>query len=97
MALTSTGLTNGGRTAHYQFQFDDSLSAPINPGGPEPARTNAVIAACENDFNQMSGFFGNIGLDVTTIIAVNVTQNKNAHEPTDEFGIIPPGASPPSD
>ncbi|PWU07888.1 MAG: hypothetical protein C5B51_08890 [Terriglobia bacterium] len=75
MALTSTGLTNGGRTAHYQFQFDDSLSAPINPGGPEPARTNAVIAACENDFNQMSGFFGNIGLGVNTPIAVNVTQD----------------------
>lgn len=75
MALTTNGLTNGGVTAHYQFQYDDSLSAPINPGGPEPARTNAVIAACENDFNLMSGWFGNIALDVNFRIPVNVTQN----------------------
>lgn len=75
MALTSTGLTNGGVTAHYQFQYDDSLSAPINPGGPEPARTNAVIAGCEADFNLMAGWFGNIALDVNFTIPVNVTQN----------------------
>jgi len=75
MALTSNGLTNSGVTTHYKFQYDDSLSAPINPGGPEPARTNAVIAACENDFNLMSGWFGNIALDVNFTIAVNVTQN----------------------
>jgi hypothetical protein len=75
MAQTRTGLTNGGATAHYQFSYDDSLSAPINPGGPEPARTNAVIAGCEADFNQMSGWFGNIALDVNFTITVNVTQN----------------------
>ena len=75
MALTSAGLVNGGTTAHYQFQYDDSLSAPRNPGGPEPARTNAVIAACEGDFNLMSGWFGNIDLDVNFTIPVNVTQN----------------------
>ena len=75
MALTTTGLTNGGVTTHYRFQYDDSLSAPINPGGPEPARTNAVIAAVEGDFNQMAGWFGNIALDVNFTIPVNVTQN----------------------
>jgi hypothetical protein len=75
MTLTSTGLTNGGDTAHYRFRYDDSLSPPINPGGPEPARTNAVIAGCENDFNLMSGWFGNIALDVNIRISVNVTQN----------------------
>lgn len=72
MTLTSAGLTNGGVTAHYRFQYDDSLAAPINPGGPEPARTNAMIAACENDFNLISGWFGNIALTVSTPIAVNV-------------------------
>jgi hypothetical protein len=66
VALTSTGLTNGGTTAHYQFQYDNSLS------GPEPARTNAIIAACENDFNLMAGWFGNIGLDVNFPISVNM-------------------------
>ena len=75
MALTSARLSNGGVTAHYKFQYDDSLSSPINPAGPEPARTNAVIAACENDFNLMSGWFGNIALDVNFTIPVNVTQN----------------------
>ncbi len=64
MALTTTGLPNGGVTAHYAFQYDDSLSPPINPTGPEPARTIAVIGACENDFNLLSGWFANIALDV---------------------------------
>lgn len=76
MAFTTAGLTNGGATSHYEFQYDDSLKQTVaNPMGPEPARTNAVIAACENDFNLMWGWFGNIGLDVNTPIPVNVTQN----------------------
>ena len=70
MALTTNGLTNGGATTHYQFQYDDSLQ-----GGLEPARTNAVIGAAEADFNQMTGWFSGIGLDVNFRIAVNVTQN----------------------
>lgn len=69
MALTTAGLTNGGLTTHYQFQYDDSLSGA---GLPEPARTNQVIAACENDFNLMSGWFGNIALTVGIPITVNV-------------------------
>jgi hypothetical protein len=72
MALTTNGLTNGGVSTHYRFQYDDSLAAPLNPGGPEPARTNAMIAACESDFNLMSGWFGNINLDVNFPISVNV-------------------------
>ncbi|MGI0072936.1 MAG: hypothetical protein ACREA3_03880 [Nitrosotalea sp.] len=74
-AFITTGLTNGGVTTHYQFQYDDSLNSTTNPGQPEPARTNAVIAACENDFNLMAGWFGNIALDVNTPIPVNVTPN----------------------
>ena len=69
MTLVTNGLTNGGLTTHYQFQYDDSLAGA---GGPEPARTNAMIAACENDFNLMSGWFGNIALTVSTPITVNV-------------------------
>ena len=46
----STGLTNGGSTTHYKFQYDEKLGGA---GGIEPARTNAVIAACEGDFNWM--------------------------------------------
>lgn len=52
MAFTTTGLSNGGVTTHYNFQYNDSLEqSAANPTGPEPARTNAVIAAAEGDFN----------------------------------------------
>jgi hypothetical protein len=69
MALTKARLNNGGRTAHYQFQYDDSLSGS---GGLEPARTNAVIGACEGDFDLMSDWFGNISLGVNFPIPVSV-------------------------
>ena len=75
MALTKTGLTNGGLTAHYQFQYDDSLSAPANPSGLEPGRTNQVITFIEQDFNLMSGWFGKVSLGVDFPIAVSVTQD----------------------
>ena len=55
MPFVTTGLANGGVTTHYRFSYDQSLAAPA---GPEPARTNAVIAACEQDYNLMSGWFG---------------------------------------
>jgi len=73
MAQITTGLTNGGVTAHYRFSYDDSFAtSAANPAGPEPARTNAVVAACENDYNLMSGWFGGIkvkgiGVQVATI------------------------------
>jgi hypothetical protein len=80
MAQTTNGLKKNsagvaGQTAHYKFSYDDSLDSTLHPGKPEPARTNAVIDGCENDFNLMSGWFGNIGLDVNIPITVNVTQN----------------------
>src|SRR5690349_9410149 len=34
---TTTGLTGGGTTAHYQFRYDSALTT----GALEPARTNA--------------------------------------------------------
>ena len=55
------------------FSTDNSLAVTLtNPSGPEPARTNAVIDASEGDFNVMSGWFGNIALDVNFPVAVNV-------------------------
>ena len=51
MALTNNGLANDRATTHYNFQYDDSLAPPFNPGGgAEPARSNAVIAAGEGEF-----------------------------------------------
>lgn len=76
MALTTDGLSNGGVTTHYRFQYDDSLrQSAINPNGQEPTRTNQVIADCEGDFNLMSGWFRNIPLDVSFTIPINITQN----------------------
>lgn len=40
----STGLTNGGFTAHYTFRYDESLGGT---SGVESARTNGIIAQCE--------------------------------------------------
>src|SRR3569832_2023170 len=66
----TTGLTGGGVTTHYSFAYDESLGGP---GGIEPARTNAVIAACENDFNWMQTQFAGVTIGVTTPIPTFVT------------------------
>jgi hypothetical protein len=94
MTLTSANLANGGVTAHYRFQYDDSLSTP---GGLEPARTNAVIAACEGDFNLMSAWFGNLALNANFPIPVSVTQNTggaSASWPSDNPRAISVTANP---
>jgi hypothetical protein len=76
MTLVTTGLTNGGVTAHYNFSYDNSLAnSPTNPNGPEPARTNAVIAASENDYNLIHGWFGG-NINVTGMM-VQVTLQSN--------------------
>jgi hypothetical protein len=53
----TTGLTGGGVTAHYTFAYDESLAGP---GGPEPARTNTVIANCESDYAWMQTQFAGV-------------------------------------
>jgi len=70
VTLTAANLNNGGLTTHYAFRYDDTI-----PGGVEPGRTNAVVAACESDFNQMSAWFANVALDVDFRIPVDVTPN----------------------
>lgn len=74
MAFVTTGLTNGGVTTHYKFSYDASLAGP---GGVEPARTNAVIAACEADYDLMSSWFGG-GLTVTGMTVQVTTQSNGA-------------------
>lgn len=68
MTLTTTGLTNGGRTAHYQIQYDDSLSTADGRD-----RANGLIAACEGDYSMMAAWFGNIGLTVGIPVTVNIS------------------------
>ena len=57
MAFITTGLTNGGRTTHYQIEYDDSLSAADGRD-----RANALINVCEDDFTLMTNWFGGISL-----------------------------------
>jgi hypothetical protein len=70
----TTGLTNGGVTAHYAFSYDSALQkTAANPSGPEPARTNALIAVCESDYNLMAAWFGGISLTLTVPLVTHVT------------------------
>jgi hypothetical protein len=86
MAQITTGLTKNaagqeGVSAHYKFSYDDSFAkSPSNPTGSEPARTNAVIAACETDYNLMSGWFGG-GVSVTGLSVQVATQAGNTCGP----------------
>ena len=67
MTYTTAGLTNGGRTTHYQIQYDDSLS---QADGMD--RANALIAVCEGDYALMSGWFGGIALTVSVPVTVQI-------------------------
>ena len=73
MTYTTVGLTNGGRTAHYQVQYDDSLS---RADGMD--RANALIAACEQDYALMSGWFGDIALTVGIPVTVQIAPGSYA-------------------
>lgn len=78
MALVTAGLTNNGLTAHYQFQYDNTI-----PGSVEPARTNAIIANAENDFSFLAFLFAitlttGQGQHVATPIIVNITAGSYA-------------------
>ena len=76
MGFIDTGLTDSGsgrgKTTHYAFAYDDALESSVHPGQPEPARTNALIASAETDFDLMNGWFGNIGLPYGLPVSVNV-------------------------
>lgn len=65
---TTAGLTGGGTTTHYQFRYDSALTT----SGLEPARTNALIAKCEADFNIMKGWFGGIELSFSYPVSILV-------------------------
>jgi len=52
MATTTKGLTNGGRTTHYQFEYDDALGSSFGTD-----RTNALMAAAEADYTLMASWF----------------------------------------
>ena len=67
--LVTDGLPNGGATTHFAFSYDRALA---NPGGPEPARTTAVMAKVEGDYNLMASWFGGISLTVPVPVQTHV-------------------------
>jgi hypothetical protein len=73
MALITDGLTNGGRTTHYQIKYDDSLSAADGRD-----RANALIAVCESDFDLMTGWFGGISLPYSIPYEVQINPGGGA-------------------
>lgn len=73
MTLITTGLNNGGRTAHYQIKYDDSLS---QADGRD--RANALIGVCEADFNLMTGWFGGIALPYSIPYEVQINPGGGA-------------------
>jgi hypothetical protein len=73
MTYTTVGLTNNGRTPHYQIQYDDTLS---QADGVD--RANALIAVCEGDFTLMSDWFDNIALTVGIPITVQIAPGSYA-------------------
>ena len=71
----TTGLTGGGTTAHYQFYYDPVLAGA---GGPEPARTNEVIAACETiDYAWLQAQFAGVAITQTLPMPTYVTALNN--------------------
>jgi len=67
MTYTTAGLTNGGRTDHYQIAYDDSLS---QADGMD--RANALISVCEGDYALMSSWFDDIALTVGIPVTVQI-------------------------
>jgi hypothetical protein len=68
---TTSGLTGGGTTTHYQFRYDSAL-ATAGAGNIEPARTNQLISRCEGDFSWMKGLFNNIELPYSYPVSILV-------------------------
>lgn len=78
MTNTTDGLTNGGVTTHYKFQYDGTLKkTAANPGGVEPKRTNGLIASAEKDYKLMKGWFGG-NLELSNIAVTVTTQSGGA-------------------
>ncbi|KAI9770032.1 MAG: hypothetical protein M1839_003296 [Geoglossum umbratile] len=51
----TTNLTNGGRTTHYQFSYDDTLSTALGVD-----RTNQLISLAETDWDLIVSWFGTV-------------------------------------
>ncbi len=94
--LVTTGLTNGGVTAHYAFAYDSSLA-----GSVEPTRTEALlqlvggVPVVEGDYNLMANtWFPGVGPGRPLPIHVYVTRlTGGAHNATN-VTLMPNGTDP---
>src|SRR5579862_987405 len=78
MTYINDGLTNGGVTTHYKFQYDSTLKkTATNPSGVEPKRTNGLIASAEKDYQLMKAWFGG-KLELSNISVTVSTQSGGA-------------------
>lgn len=81
MGFTSANLTGGGRTARYQFSYDDTFSA-IDGW----QRTSQVMAACDDDFTLMQSWFAGVGFGFSLPMNVqiaNATGGASWQDPPD--------------
>jgi len=67
MTYITTGLNQGGRTPHYQIEYDDSLS---QADGLDRAKD--LQGKCEEDFTLMQNWFGGIDLAFKYPIPVQI-------------------------
>lgn len=58
MGFTTAGLTNGGKTAHFEVSYDDSFS-PVD--GVQ--RANAFLFTCEQDFAMLQSWFAGVNFN----------------------------------
>ena len=90
MGFTSANLTDGGRTAHYQFSYDDTFSAV--DGWQRAAQ---VMTACDADFALMQSWFAGVGFGFSLPMNVqiaNATGGASWQDPADitkAFGFTP--------
>jgi hypothetical protein len=85
MALSRAGLPGGGFTKHYIILYDDALNG--FPNGLNQAL--GLLAACEEDYAQMSSWFG--GIDVTggaALIVVAITSSNGGASWDNTLGIF---------
>jgi hypothetical protein len=90
MGQTTQGLANSGRTAHYQISFDTSLSIA---DGLQNAQ--ALMDACERDFDLMQGWFAGVNFQFSFPIGVQINNASGGASWNDPPNIVLPfGYSP---
>lgn len=88
--FVSTGLSNGGATAHYVFSYDSSLTA----GGLEPGRTQTLLNNAEGDYAIMAGWFTGVTPAGPAPIKVYVTRLTGGANNTGDIRLKPNTNSP---